>query len=267
MIMDYKKTLSPLVMLPPEERANSRVIPPDERFAAMTGARPFTTIMALNNEVKPLPGYGDTVIDVMCNLFPIRDILRGLPQGGTRQAIGQPDAYWRDLARNRVPWNKWTRAQQSNAADEYYAAVRATAPPLPQEPWEKKTAAPPRQTSDRDNELFALLAPYREDLKRFQENRTKITLTSSPNPSKTGDPVTLTAEVRTAGGRIPTGSVMIRFANRQMLVIYGNLRLSKRPLDDKLVFTRQVPLASGTARLILPGEATLADGRYLMYAS
>lgn len=103
MILDFKKKLSPLLMLPPEERENSRVIPQDERFAVQSAARPATTIMLLNNSVRPLPGYGDTAVEVMCNLFPILGILRAAP-GGDRKAIGQPDAYWRDVARNKVPW-------------------------------------------------------------------------------------------------------------------------------------------------------------------
>src|SRR5262249_5675869 len=150
----YKKKLSPLLLLPPEERGNSRVIPQDERFAVLTAARPATTIMALNNEVKPLPGYGDTIIDVMCNLFPIRGILGCWPvRGGQRQAIGQPDAYWRDLARNKIPWNQWTRAQQNNATDEYHGAIQAMAPPVPQSPGGKKVPQAPLPSA-KDNELF-----------------------------------------------------------------------------------------------------------------
>jgi hypothetical protein len=267
LILDYKRKLSPLLPLPPEERGNGRVIPQDERFALSAAAQPSTTIMALNLEVRPLSGYGDTVVDVMCNLFPIRDILRGLPQGGVRRVIGQPDAYWRDLARNRIPWNQWTRAQQSSATDEYFGAVGLPPSPPPPPPGTRMQVPKPSVPSDRDNELFALIAPYREEAKRFLDRRTKTTLTISPNPSKLRDPVTLTVQVTTAGGQIPTGNVTIRFGNRQQLVIWGNLRLSKRPLDDLHVFTRQAPLVNGLARLIVPGEWIVWPGRHLAYAA
>lgn len=184
MIIDYKefkkRTFSALMV--PEEQQNSRVTPQDERFAL----GPIqTTIMALNHDVKVLPGYGDTIIDVMCNLFPIREILLGLPV--------RADAYWRDLARNRVPWKQWLLKHQEDAANERQGAIQRM--------------SSRGVTSAEDNELFTLLNPYRNDMKDFYERHTRIVLTASPNPSIQGQVVTLTATVKTLGGNIPVGTV------------------------------------------------------------
>jgi len=236
MITDYKEfKRKAFVAFAADEWSNIRVSPQDERFA-LGPLR--TTIMALNSDVRPLSGYGDTVIDVMCNLFPIRGMLTGT-------AVG-PDTYWRDLARNRVPWGRWLRAQQENAANERSGANTRTAT-------RKATEA----TSDEDNELFRLLHPYEADLKVFREHHTRTELTSTPNPSAAGQAVAYTAKVMTLGGQPAGGKVAIYSIDRTMLRVHGQMYV------DRLKTTSLVPLMNGSATVTFNLQT---PGRYKVKA-
>ena len=236
MINDYKEfKRKALVSFAADEWSNSRVGPQDERFA-LGPLR--TTIMAMNYDVRALAGYGDTVIDVMCNLFPIRGMLTG-------DTVG-PDTYWRDLARNRVPWSRWLRAQKADAAQERAGAIERSMKRQPKE-----------LTSDEDNELFRLLYPYKAEMKLFREQQTETQLISTPNPSASGQAVAFTATVRTRVGQPAGGRVAIYAIDPTLLRAHGHTYF------DKLKTSSLVPLVNGSATVTVNLQA---PGRYAVRA-
>jgi hypothetical protein len=69
---------------------------------------------------------------------------------------------------------------------------------------------------------------------------TTTTLSSAPNPARSGEAVTMTADVTTVGGKIPTGSV--NFYD-------GKKLLATVTLDDSGAATHSAVLAIGTHHL------------------
>jgi hypothetical protein len=246
MILDYKafKTKTGQATIAFEEDSNDCVLPQKTHFALSAAARaPLlgTTIMSLNLDIKPVAGYGDNVIDVMCNLFPIRSKLTVPPLTGSRlwDGVRGPDLssrYWRDLARNKVPWNAWPRKQQEEAMNERQGAlVRA------------RDANPTKLaiTYDEDNELFDLLAPYQNEVKSFWENHTRIALTTSPSPSAHGQAVKVTISVTSYGGQTPQGAVKLWIASRETLRFHGRSILTPSRAQD-------LRLLNGSATFTVP---------------
>lgn len=240
MIQEYKdfKNANPgpsSVHLGSGEMDKSRVLPQDERFAY---GPVRTTIMALNFDVQPLAGYGDTVIDVMCNLFPIGNLFNGSVRA---------DSYWRDLARKRVAWNLWLPQQQEEATQERMAAVRR--PGIASQgsgkiDWEQY---------DADRELFTLLQPYYNDMKQFYERHSQTCLDVTPDSPVKGQSVTLTATVRMPNGAPPSGTVTFEMSTGGVAIV-GTVTHCGVPHSVgsgglKLQELRRVPLANGSATL------------------
>jgi hypothetical protein len=210
MIKDYKtfKTLNSTLQLQSDEvdrarsgraEPNGRIVPYDERFPF--GGIITRTILALNFEVRgsahrlSWPGMSnvDSAIDVMCNLYP--DVKRALSGLTVRE-----DMDWRDLARKGIPWNQWLFKHKKDALHDDQEA--------------RKRPEKDRLTfMTADDEVFKLLHPYDDDLKKFLlgegDMRTETLLESSPNPSTQGQPVTFTARVRFMATKEPVlqGSV------------------------------------------------------------
>jgi hypothetical protein len=244
MIIDYKtyKTKDMLAALAPGERGNDFVFPQDLRFAlqSMSPAVPGrNTIMFLNSDVRPLAGYGDSIIEVMCNLFPIKGRLMGSPV--------TPEAYWRDLARNKVPWSKWLREQQELALSE-----RQEANEILSDPKRGKGAL-----SDEDKELFTLLRPYENDMKPFWENHTSISLSTSPSPSANFQAVTVKISVSCGGSQTPSGAVNLWFASVELMRIHGRAMVVSPSRALK------VPLVKGSGTLTIPD---VPHGSYIVFA-
>jgi hypothetical protein len=240
MIMDYKnlKNRASFAMSLREERGNATVVPQDVRFARVAASRPEATIMNLNLDVRPLANYGDNTVDVMCNLFPIRGILAASPV--------RAETYWRDLARNKIPWSRWFRNQQENAANEWKGATSRMSQ-RSQNEW----------TSDEDTELFALLHPYRDEMRAFWQSHTRIDLVVSPSPSANRQAVTVTATVLTLGGARPAGTIKILVVSQELLRTYGRQFILSSPSN------RQYPLVNGSASFTIPD---LSTGSYLVRA-
>jgi hypothetical protein len=116
----------------------------------------------------------------------------------SRQAKPNASADWRELARNRVPYSEWTKAQKEAAEQERQGAIRRMFNASPNARLD---------SADQDNELFRLQHPYSVEMKDFFDRRTFLYLESSRNPATQGERVTLTAIVSLPTGAIPTGSV------------------------------------------------------------
>jgi hypothetical protein len=266
MIEEYKdfKNANPgpnQVHLGSEEMGKGRVLPQDERFAF----GPIrTTILALNSDVQPLAGYGDTIIDVMCNLFPIADLFNGSVRA---------DSYWRNLARKQIPWQLWLPKQQEDASQERMATIRrqdAASNASGAIDWEQRAA---------DNELFTLLQPYYNDMKQFYERHSETCLDVNPGSPIKGQNVTLTASVRLPTGIPPSGTITFEMSVGGVAIVgtvahcgvphnvaTGGLRLQQ---------LGRMPLANGSAtfstsalpqgliilRAIFPDTGTLIGSR------
>ncbi len=248
MIIDYKafKTKEFLAALAPEERANDRVIPQDLRFAvqsASPAAPGRTTIMFLNGDVNPLAGYGDNTVDVMCNLFPIRGMLTASPV--------RPETDWRDLARNKVPWNQWLRMQQEVALLEY---ERLKTP---------FTVAKPSDLDKLDlyRESSTLLGPYQNELKSFEDTHTHTDLSVSPSPSARLQAVTVKVSVTSVGGQIPQGSVRLWFIDWDHMKFYYG-----RVADVPASMSQELRLVNGSATFTYPGPAMIGTGSFVVRA-
>jgi hypothetical protein len=179
MILDYKafKAKANPAAIAFEERGNDRVLSQNLHWAiaSVSSALQQNVIMCLNLDVKPLTGYGDNAVDVMCNLFPIRSklIVPPLTGSGLWDKVRDPDLssrYWRDLARNKVPWNQWLREHQEAAINEDALARDRNA----------EAGADLKKFSvylpiyfDEDNEVFELLAPYQNEMKAFGRSTPK----------------------------------------------------------------------------------------------
>jgi hypothetical protein len=248
MIIDYKafKTKEVWVVGAPEERANDRVVPQDLRFAvqaALPAAPGRNTIMLLNLDVNPLAGYGDNVVDVMCNLFPIRGMLTASP--------ARPETDWRDLARNRVPWNQWLRIHQEVALMEY---DRLKTP---------FTVAKPSDLDKLDSyrESSALLAPYQNELKSFGDNHTHTGLSVSPSLSARLQAVTVKVSVSSVGGQTPQGSVRLWFIDWDRIKFYYG-----RVADVPASMAQELRLVNGSATFTYPGSAMIGTGSFVVRA-
>lgn len=255
MIVDYKafKTKEFLAALAPEERFNDRVMPQDLQFAVQSagpGAAGQTTIMSLNVDVKPLPGYGDNPVDVMCNLFPLRGMLTASPV--------RPETDWRDLARNKVPWNQWLKVHQE-AALMAYETFRTM------DPWgldpSRPNSKPDLSKHDAYLELSALLGPYLNEIKAFRDNHTQVTLSASPSPSSTGQPLTIKVTVTSVGGQIPQGIVRLWLIDWDHLKYYYP-RVAEVP--EK--YSQELRLMNGSATFTYPASAMIAFGNFIIRA-
>jgi len=261
MILHYKAFKAKVASagLPPEERGNDRVVPQDVRFALASAAAPglTTTIMSLNLDVKPLAGYGDNIVDIMCNLFPIRGWLTIPPLKGSAlwDQVRDPNLssrYWRDLARNKISWKQWLPKQQEEAMNERQGANVRSAAASP-------TKLP--ATFDEDNELFALLAPYHDEMKDFYEHHTRLALSTSPNPSAHGQPVTVKISVTSYGGQAPQGSVRLWITTQELLRLYGR---QSTLTPDKGVLVR---LVNGSGTFTYPKDVLFSPASpYLVIA-
>ena len=262
MILDYKalKTKVSPSAIAFEERGNDRVLPQPMQFAVQSASGAAllgTTIMSLNLDVKPVAGYGHNIIDIMCNLFPIRSKLTVPPLTGSAlwDQVRDPDLssrYWRDLARNKVPWNQWLRKQQEDAMNERQGAIvraaQANGTKLP-------------ITYDEDNELFVLLAPYQNEMKNFWEKHTRLALSTSPSPSAHGQSVTVKISVTSYGGQTPQGAVKLWITARETLRAHGrqSILTPSRAHDLRLL--------NGSATFAVPADQLFSPASpYLVIA-
>jgi hypothetical protein len=234
MVADYKKFKQNAfeVLLDEKEALANRMIPQDEKL--LRGA-PRTTIMALNLDVRPLQGYGYSAVEVMCNLFPLKSRLEGLPV--------RPDATWQELARSGVPWDKWFSAQKQEAMRQRNTAnERMGADPTQVH---KRTTPPatgaPAMTREEAREILDLLQRYQGDMKAWFNNRVIVELTTSPNPSRHAQPVTFTARVRTVGGQIPAGKVSIYQVDHTLRRFHGPAAV------EAMVERNKRPVVNGVA--------------------
>jgi hypothetical protein len=228
MILDYKtfKTKANPAAFAPEERGNDRVLTQNLHLAvpSASSALQQNIIMSLNLDVKPLSGYGDNTVDVMCNLFPIRSKLTvpTLTGSGLWDKVRDPDLSsrnWRDLARNKVPWNQWLRAHQEAALNEY-ALARDRKAEVDADPTKMLPIYLPIRY-DEDDEVFALLGPYQNEVTSFREHHTEVALSTSPNPSVSGQPLTVNISVTSRGGQAPQGVVKLWIVSRELMRFYG----------------------------------------------
>jgi hypothetical protein len=255
MIKDYKafKTKQPLLNVAPEERLNDRIIPQDlltgVELSGALASPVRNTIMYLNFDVMPLAGYGDNIIDVMCNLFPIRQMLTAWPV--------RPETDWQDLARNKIPWRLWLRVQQEAAMIDYQS-LRGMDPSQP-DPSHPNSSKFDFSKYDEYKRRLALLAPYMSDIKTFRENHTQVDVSVTPSPSISGLPVTVSVSVKSIGGAIPQGNVKIMFLSKQILKIYYYNQVNDVP--EK--FIRVAPLVNGSASVTYP---EVLYGSYLVRA-
>jgi hypothetical protein len=259
MILDYKrfKAKAGQATITFEEHDNDCVLPQNMHSAlwAAVGAPLLgTTIMSVNSEIKPVAGYGDNIVDIMCNLFPIRSKLTVPPLTGSRlwDSVRDPDLssrYWRDLARNKVPWNSWLRQQQEAAMNERQGALLRAQKANP-------TKLP--ITYDEDNELFDLLAPYQNEMNSFWAKHTRLDLSTSPSPSVPGQAVTVKISVASYGGQTPQGAVKLWFIDRELLKIYG------RQYRPSTAF--EVRLLNGSATFTVPAGAWSMSESFLVAA-
>lgn len=261
MIVDYKafKTKTVSAGLPPQEQGNDRVIPQDLRFALQSAGSSAvtTTIMCLNSDVKPLASYGDSTVDVMCSLFPIKGklIIPSLTGSALWDQVRDPDLssrYWRDLARNKIPWDQWLPKQQEDAMNERQGAfVRAANQ-------DRNKLSP---TYDEDNELFSLLAPYQKEMKVFWEHHTRMEISTTPSPSAHAKPVTVKITLASYGGQPPLGSVRLWIASKEQLRVYGR----------QFILTPQrsiaLTIANGVATYAVPPDSLfMGASPYVIYA-
>jgi len=157
------------------------------------------------------------------DLLTAHELAHVLQRGGrpgliSRQAKPAPAVDWREQARNKVPFGKWTLKQQEDADREWRAASRRIFTAGEKEKWEMR---------DNDNEVFKLLHPYRADLKDFFERHPVMQLYTSLTPAKKGASVTFTAEVRLPTGVAPAGDVTfdVVYGGGGMLTQLGRVAL------------------------------------------
>jgi hypothetical protein len=146
---------------------------------------------------------------------------------------------WRELARNRVPYDQWPLEARKSAERERKAANRRIFEDTP-----TKTTPEWWRTRDEDNELFRLQHPYREAMKDFFQRSTYLHLEVSSNPVKSGSSVTFSAYV-SVPSRMYTAAGQVEFVlvDRDIQRIYG-----KDYSKKSRVFA---PLVNGVARYTL----------------
>ena len=243
MILDYKafKAKAGPATMAFEERGNDRVLPQSLNSAlpsAAPAALQQSTIMSLNLEVRPLAGYGDNTVDVMCNLFPIRSKLTVPPLtgSGTWDKVRDPDLSsrdWRDLARNNIPWNQWLRKQREAAISEYQFALARKAE-AQDDPTRFRAYLP--IDYDEDNEVLALLVPYQNEMNSFWDKHTQVALSTSPRPSADRQAMTVNISVTSRGGQTPQGVVKLWIASRELFKFYGrDILTPSRALELRLL--------------------------------
>lgn len=152
-----------------------------------------------------------------------------------------PKIPWRELARNRVPYDQWPLEEKKAAERARKAANRRMFEDTP-----AKTTPEWWKTRDEDNELFRLQHPYREQMKDFFQRSTYLHLEASSNPAKRGGSVTFSAYVSVPSGMYAAaGQVEFVFVDREMLRIYGK--------DYGKKYRVFAPLVNGVARYTLTG--------------
>lgn len=109
--------------------------------------------------------------------------------GGPLLAFGVPDpAEWRDLARQHVPFDKWTREQKLRANEEHHGAVLRLFGP--------NSSTQSLSQHQADLETLQLLHPYAENFRSFVQHLAGVILSVSPfEEAPKGKPVTLSASV------------------------------------------------------------------------
>ena len=168
---------------------------------------------------------------------------------------------WRELARKNVPWEQWSAEEKEQALSDDLGARRRIDKNL-------KTAAD-YDTYKEDQEGFTLLRPYLPKVKLFFEMHTIIDLDTTPNPSSSGQSVTINASVRTLGGAISTGIVNFDISTGVTSLAGGGFQDGSRmKLGVKSLFGGKASMTTPALRVGIFGiSASLPTTQHLVGSS